>query len=74
MTQKSPSKLSIVKEKFEIKNIWTTVQLFKEMKKVFPEEEDKKLRHRVRSAINTLRQQGKVERIAPMKWKKISSE
>ena len=74
MTSKPISKLSLIKESFETKNIWTITQLFKEMKKVFPDEEEKKLRHRVRSSINTLRQQGKIERIAPMKWKKISSE
>jgi len=74
MIQKLPSKMSLIKERFEIKNIWTITQLYKELKEVFPEVEDKKLRHRVRGAINTLRQQGKIKRIAPMKWKKINSE
>ena len=71
---KPPSKMSLVKEKFEIKNTWTISQLLKELKVIFPEEDEKKLRHRIRSAINTLRQQGKIERAAPSKWKKISSE
>jgi hypothetical protein len=74
MTKKVSSKLSVVREKFEIKNIWTTTQLFKELKIVFPEEDEKTLRHRIRSAINTLRQKGTIKRIAPAKWKKINSE
>ena len=66
------SKSSIIKKKFEIKNTWTTVELFEELKEIFPDEEEKKLRHRIRSEINTLRQKGKIERIATAKWKKIS--
>jgi hypothetical protein len=74
MVQKIPSKRSVVEEKFEIKKTWTITQLFKELKKVFPDEEEGKLRHRIRAEINTLRQEGKVKRIAPAKWKKINSE
>ena len=68
---KKISKATIIKNKFEIKNIWTTVELFEELKGIFPDEEEKKLRHRIRSEINTLRQKGKVKRIAPTKWEKF---
>ena len=46
-------------------------ELFEELKGIFPDEEEKKLRHRIRSEINTLRQKGKVKRIAPTKWEKL---
>lgn len=71
MTNQSPSKLTIIRKRFELKDVWTTTELYKELKIIFPEVEDKILRHRVRSSINSLRQQNEVQRIAPSKWKKI---
>ena len=65
------SKCTSVRKKFETKKIWTVSDLHDELKKIYPNEAEKTLRHRIRSALNYLRQTNEIRRLSPSTWEKL---
>ena len=71
MAKQKTSKSFYVEEEFKKKNTITLSELYGKLENVFPNMDKKDLRHNIRSIINTMRQQGEIERVGPSVWKKI---
>ena len=71
MTTSKDSKCISVKKKFKTKKIWTVSELHDDLKEIYSNEDERTLRHRIRSALDYMRQTNEIRRIAPSTWEKF---
>lgn len=71
MVEKKESKNTLMRKKFELQKTWTLDDLFNEFKTLYPDIDEKKLKHRIRSEINNLRQRNIIHRVSPSTWQKL---
>ena len=71
MPGKKDSVMSVIRKKFNSQKVWTISTLYEELREQYPNEDEKRLRHIIRSSINALRQRNEIHRIDHATWEKL---